>query len=41
MLSDEWNHYDVPVVPWSDFLPDFFKKMKGYDMPEEASAVVL
>lgn len=22
--------YDVPVVPWSDYLPGFFQKLKGY-----------
>ena len=26
------HRYKAPVVPWSDFLPDFFKKMKGYDI---------
>mgnify|MGYP000872140010 CR=1 FL=1 len=27
-----WSHYNVPVVPWSDFLPDFFREMKGYSI---------
>lgn len=26
--------YDVPAVPWSEYLPDFFKKLKGYDIEE-------
>jgi len=26
------NNYDVPVVPWSDYLPDFFEKRKGYSI---------
>ncbi|NJD02464.1 MAG: glycoside hydrolase, partial [Ruminiclostridium sp.] len=26
------NNYKAPVVPWSDYLPDFFMKLKGYDI---------
>lgn len=26
------NHYSDPVVPWSDFLPGFFRELKGYDI---------
>lgn len=26
------GHYSVPVVPWSDYLPDFFLKLKGYSI---------
>ncbi len=26
--------YSAPAVPWSDFLPDFFKQMKSYDITE-------
>lgn len=29
------HRYDVPVVPWSDFLPDFFKQLKGYDLTQK------
>lgn len=29
-----FGHYDVPVVPWSDFLPGFFRKMKGYNIQD-------
>ncbi|MHB1001201.1 MAG: glycosyl hydrolase family 2 protein [Armatimonadota bacterium] len=28
------NQYKVPAVPWSDFIPEFFKEMKGYDIME-------
>ena len=40
VLTDEpcyfynWNTYDVPAVPWSDFLPDFFRETKGYEITE-------
>lgn len=27
--------YGLPVVPWSEFLPDFFKKMKGYNISDK------
>jgi len=26
------GHYDVPVIPWSDYLPAYFEKLKGYDI---------
>lgn len=26
--------FDVPVVPWSEYLPDFFKQLKGYDITD-------
>lgn len=26
------NEFNAPSVPWSDFLPGFFKKLKGYDI---------
>ncbi|MCE5323502.1 glycoside hydrolase [bacterium] len=29
------HRYDVPVVPWSDFLPDFFMQLKGYDLTQK------
>jgi hypothetical protein len=28
------GHYDVPVVPWSEYLPNFFQKLKGYKIEE-------
>lgn len=28
------GHYDVPTVPWSEYLPDFFQQLKGYDITE-------
>ncbi|MCL4407329.1 MAG: glycoside hydrolase [Thermotogae bacterium] len=28
------NLYNVPAVPWSDFLPEYFKKIKGYSIEE-------
>ncbi|MFU0801492.1 MAG: glycosyl hydrolase [Xylanivirga thermophila] len=28
------NHYDVPVLPWSEYLPDFFKALKGYSIED-------
>ena len=31
--SNPWA-FDVPTVPWSDYLPGFFKEMKGYDITE-------
>ena len=31
--SNPWA-FDVPSVPWSDYLPEFFKEMKGYDIIE-------
>ncbi|MCX5642481.1 MAG: glycosyl hydrolase [Candidatus Omnitrophica bacterium] len=27
--------YRVPVIPWSDYLPDFFRELKGYDLSEK------
>lgn len=27
-----YGHYDKPVVPWSDFLADFFLEQKGYNI---------
>lgn len=27
--------YNLPVVPWSDFLPTFFKELNGYDIREK------
>jgi hypothetical protein len=24
------EHYDVPALPWSEYLPGFFKRLKGY-----------
>ncbi len=27
-----YNQYNVPAAPWSDFLPEFFVKMKGYNI---------
>ncbi|MHB9035258.1 MAG: glycosyl hydrolase family 2 protein [Armatimonadota bacterium] len=46
MFTDEpcylmQNHYDVPIVPWSDFLPDFFIKLKGYDITKKLSQLFL
>ncbi len=26
------NQYDVPAVPWSEYLPAYFQKLKGYDL---------
>ena len=26
------NHYTVPVLPWSDYLPPYFQKMEGYHL---------
>ncbi|NSW90805.1 MAG: glycoside hydrolase [Firmicutes bacterium] len=26
------GHYNVPVMPWSDYLPEFFNKLKGYNI---------
>ena len=26
------GHYDVPVIPWSDYLPAYFEKLKAYDI---------
>ncbi len=26
------GQYNVPVLPWSDYLPDFFKQLKGYEL---------
>ncbi|BBJ27374.1 glycosyl hydrolase [Athalassotoga saccharophila] len=28
------NLYNVPAVPWSDFLPEYFKKIKGYSIED-------
>lgn len=28
------GHYTVPVLPWSDYLPAFFGKLKGYNLEE-------
>lgn len=28
------NHYSVPVLPWSDYLPSFFARQKGYAIDE-------
>jgi hypothetical protein len=28
------NRYDVPVLPWSECLPDFFEKLNGYDIED-------
>lgn len=28
------GHYSVPVLPWSDYLPQFFKELKGYNIEE-------
>lgn len=28
------GHYSQPAVPWSDYLPEFFKKLKGYAIEE-------
>ena len=28
------NHYDVPVIPWSDYLPEFFEKLNGYKIED-------
>jgi len=28
------GHYRVPVLPWSDWLPQFFKDLKGYNIEE-------
>ena len=27
----------MPAVPWSDYLPDYFSKMKGYDITEHVT----
>lgn len=27
-----YGQYNVPVVPWSDYLPDFFQSKKGYSI---------
>ena len=28
------GHYKVPIIPWSEFLPEFFKKIKGYPIED-------
>jgi len=28
------SHYNVPALPWSEYLPSFFKDIKGYDIQE-------
>ncbi len=28
------GHYKIPVIPWSEFLPEFFKKIKGYSIED-------
>ena len=28
------GRYGAPAVPWSDYLPDFFQKINGYDIQE-------
>lgn len=30
-----FQKYDVPALPWSEFLPRFFRKLKGYDIMEK------
>ncbi|MFA5393714.1 MAG: glycosyl hydrolase [Candidatus Ratteibacteria bacterium] len=30
-----WGDYEVPAVPWSEHLPGFFRKLKGYDIREK------
>lgn len=35
------GHYSVPVLPWSEYLPPFFKKLKGYDIQEHLSELFL
>lgn len=29
-----YGHYDVPVVPWSDYLPEFFEKLNRYKIED-------
>ena len=33
--------YNVPVVPWSEYLPDFFEKQNGYKIEEHLSELFL
>ncbi len=28
------NHYDVPVLPWSDYLADYFKALNNYNIED-------
>ncbi|MDP4152545.1 MAG: glycoside hydrolase [Bacillota bacterium] len=35
------NYKGTPVVPWSDYLPDFFKKLKGYDITNHIKELFL
>lgn len=35
------GRYDVPAVPWSDYLPDFFEKLNGYKIGDHLEELFL